>query len=160
MTPPVWRIAAMVIVIGLGGCASTSSHAVGNAAMSRNVSAVYFEIPATDLDRAIDFYGALFGVAIERTTIDGHAMGLFPEVEEGEGISGAIATGESYVPSVDGTRIYFKVDDVRATLAHAVRLGGVELYPPTQVGPQTVVAEFKDCEGNRVALIQRMATER
>jgi predicted enzyme related to lactoylglutathione lyase len=160
MSTPGWCIAIMAMGMALHGCASTSSHAGRNDAMSRDVPVVYFEIPATDLDRAIDFYSALLGVAIERTTIDGHAMGLFPEVGDREGISGAIATGESYVPSVDGTRIYFKVDDVRATLAQAVQLGGKELYPPTQVGPQTVVAEFKDCEGNRVALIQRVAPER
>lgn len=123
--------------------------------MSRAVPAVYFEIPATNLDRAIDFYGQLFNVEIERTTIDSHPMGLFPEVEEGQGISGAIATGESYVPSVDGTRVYFRVDDLHATLARARQLGAHELYPPTQVGPNTLVAEFRDPEGNRVALIQR-----
>jgi uncharacterized protein len=123
--------------------------------MARAVPAVYFEIPATNLDRAIDFYSQLFSVAIERTTIDGHPMGLFPEVEEGRGISGAIATGESYVPSVDGTRVYFRVDDLRATLAEALRLGAQERYPPTQVGPDTLVAEFRDPEGNRVALIER-----
>lgn len=119
------------------------------------IPAVYFEIPATDLDRAIAFYEALLGVTIERATIDGHPMGLFPEVQEGEGISGAIASGESYRPSLDGTRIYFKVADLRATLAKARSLGSEVLYPATQVAPDILVAEFKDPEGNRVALIER-----
>ncbi|MBY0114060.1 MAG: VOC family protein [Phycisphaerales bacterium] len=121
---------------------------------------VYFEIPATDLDRAIEFYGSLFEVTIERTTIDGHPMGLLPEVEEGLGISGAIATGDSYRPSLDGTRIYFKVADLRATLARAIRLGAHELYPVTEVAPGTLVAEFQDPEGNRIALIERAGAER
>jgi hypothetical protein len=128
--------------------------------MSRPVPVVYYEIPATDLDRAIEFYSSLFGVSIERTTIDGHPMGLLPEVEEGLGISGAIATGDSYRPSLDGTRIYFKVADVRATLAQAISLGAHELYPVTEVAPGTLVAEFKDPEGNRIALIERGAEGR
>jgi predicted enzyme related to lactoylglutathione lyase len=63
-----------------------------------------------------------------------------------------LATGDSYVPSVDGTRVYFRVDDVEGTLARALDRGGQELYPVTDVGEQGMVAEFADTEGNRIAL--------
>lgn len=59
----------------------------------------YFEIPVLDLDRAIAFYSRLFGITLERAVIDGNAMALFPDAGDGRGITGALARGESYVPS-------------------------------------------------------------
>jgi predicted enzyme related to lactoylglutathione lyase len=79
-------------------------------------------------------------------------MALFPDADESGSASGALATGDSYVPSVDGTRVYFRVDDVEGTLARALDRGGQVLYPVTDVGEQGMVAEFADAEGNRIAL--------
>ena len=112
----------------------------------------WFEIPVVDIERAVAFYEHVFEVELERTVIDGHPMALFPDADEPGGASGALATGDSYVPSVDGTRVYFRVDDVEGTLARAVDRGGQVLYPVTDVGEQGVVAEFADTEGNRIAL--------
>ncbi|CAB4590597.1 unannotated protein [freshwater metagenome] len=113
----------------------------------------WFEIPAVDLDRAIAFYEHVLEVALERTEIDGHPMALFPDPSDDDaGASGSIATGDSYVPSLDGTRVYFRVPDVAATLQRAIDRGGRELYPVTDIGPAGLVAEFADSEGNRIAL--------
>lgn len=110
----------------------------------------WFEIPVVDLDRAVDFYEYVFGVELERTTIDGHPMALFPDSDGGA--SGSLATGDSYVPSLDGTRVYFRVDDVAGALQRAIERGGQELYPVTDIGEPGLVAEFSDTEGNRIAL--------
>lgn len=115
----------------------------------------YFEIPALDLERASAFYGDVFGMTLERTEIDGIAMALFPEPAADAGITGALAQGESYVPSLDGTRVYFRVDDIDAVLARVVALGGEILYPKTSIGEWGHVAEFADSEGNRIALSSR-----
>jgi len=112
----------------------------------------YFEIPVVDLDRSIEFYSRVFGVNLERTTIDGHEMALFPETTDGQGATGALAKGESYIPSVDGTRVYFAVDDIDDVLARVSDLGGKVLYPKTSIGELGFVAEFEDSEGNRIAL--------
>lgn len=112
----------------------------------------WFEIPVVDIDRAMAFYEAVLGVSLERTVIDGHPMALFPDADEPGRSSGALASGDSYVPSMDGTRVYFSVDDVAATLARAIEAGGRELYPVTRVSDDLTVAEFADSEGNRVAL--------
>lgn len=56
------------------------------------------------------------------------------------------------MPSVDGTRVYFEVDDVPEVLARGVAAGARVLYPPTSVGDGQV-AELEDSEGNRVALL-------
>jgi predicted enzyme related to lactoylglutathione lyase len=113
---------------------------------------MYFEIPATDLDRAAAFYEAVFDIALMRTEIDGHPMALFPDVDGGPGATGSIATGESYVPSVNGTRVYFGVDDIDLVLERVIAQGGEVLYPKTSIGELGHVAEFRDSEGNRVAL--------
>lgn len=110
----------------------------------------WFEIPVVDLDRAVGFYEYVLGVELERTTIDGHPMALFPDADGGA--SGSLATGDSYVPSLDGTRVYFRVDDVAGTLQRAIERGGHELYPVTDIGEPGLVAEFADSEGNRIAL--------
>jgi predicted enzyme related to lactoylglutathione lyase len=124
--------------------------------------ATWFEIPAVDLERAIAFYEHVFEVALERTEIDGHHMALFPgpidlDGDTETGASGALASGDSYVPSLDGTRVYFRVHDVAATLRRAIDRGGRELYPVTDIGAEGLVAEFADSEGNRIALSGRSA---
>lgn len=112
----------------------------------------WFEIPAVDLDRAVDFYEYVLGIELERTVIDGHPMALFPDAGDEGGASGSLATGDSYVPSLDGTRVYFRVADVADVLRRALERGGRELYPVTDVGEVGLVAEFADSEGNRIAL--------
>ncbi|MBM3689693.1 MAG: VOC family protein [Actinobacteria bacterium] len=113
------------------------------------MAVVWFEIPVLDLARAVEFYEAVLGVTLERRVIDGHEMAVFLEPE---GAVGALAHGESYVPSLDGSRVYFAVPDVADTLGRAVAAGGQVLYPVTEVEPGVRVAEFADCEGNRIAI--------
>ncbi len=111
----------------------------------------YFEIPVADMDRAIEFYQAVFSVSLERTVIDGLDMALFPFDESERGVSGALAKGDSYVPSRSGPRIYFFVESIDETLSEAVSKGGRVAYPKTSVG-DLWVAEFEDSEGNQIAL--------
>lgn len=111
----------------------------------------YFEIPVVDMERAIEFYQSVFGVSLTRSTIDGHDMALFPSNEQSPGAAGALAKGESYVPSKSGPRIYFFVEDIDGTLNRAVTLGSTLAYPKTAVG-DLWVAEFIDSEGNQIAL--------
>jgi predicted enzyme related to lactoylglutathione lyase len=113
---------------------------------------VYFEIPVRNLDRAIAFYSKTFGVTLERQTIDGHAMALFPDDGRSEGATGALAHGESYEPSKKGTRVYIATPDLDATLRRALHAGARLLYPKTDLGSLGYVAEVEDSEGNRIAL--------
>lgn len=116
------------------------------------VRGYFFEIPVRDLDRAVRFYEALFAISMEREAIDGNHYAHFPAADEGPGISGALAVGESYVPSRAGTRIYLSAGSIDETLARVVDLGGEILYPKTAIGVHGFVAEFADSEGNCVAL--------
>ena len=114
----------------------------------------YFEIPVTDLERAIAFYKAVFDYQFERVNIDGNEMALFPAFDKASGITGALAKGESYIPGKQGARIYFSVVSIEETLHKAKLTGGKVLYPKTSVGEYGSVAEFEDSEGNCIALHQ------
>ncbi|MFN9226441.1 MAG: VOC family protein [Pseudanabaena sp.] len=112
----------------------------------------YFEVPVVDLDQAILFYEAIFGYSLERVSIDGNEMALFPFDEMASGITGALAQGESYIPSKLGSRVYFNVSEIDSILEKVISLGGKVLYPKTSIGELGWVAEFEDTEGNCIAL--------
>jgi uncharacterized protein len=134
----------------LYGCTPSPPTSLASAPQMNPV--VTFEIPVSDMDRAVRFYEAVFGFTFERDSVDGNEMAWFPQHEGGSGISGALAKGESYVPSTTGTRIYFATEHIDSTLARVLAHGGKILYPKTSVGALGEVAEFEDCEGNRIAL--------
>jgi uncharacterized protein len=115
---------------------------------------VYFEIPVLDIDRAVKFYTSVFNFTFEKEVIDKNEMALFPFKDEHTGISGALAKGEIYKPTKDGVVIYFKTENIDATLKLATEMGGKILYPKTSNGDLGFVAEFEDSEGNRIALHQ------
>lgn len=68
-----------------------------------------FEIPATDLSRAVNFYQAILNVNIEKMEMPGMEMGIFPY--EGQLVTGVIVKGDGYNPSADGVTIYLNGGD-------------------------------------------------
>ncbi len=115
---------------------------------------VHFEIPVTNMDRAIAFYQAVFGYQLTREQVDGYDMAFFPRADGKPGASGALAKGDVYRPSHDGPVIYFDVPDVDAAIAGATARGAAVLYPKKDIGEAGFVAEIEDSEGNRIALSQ------
>lgn len=117
---------------------------------------VYFEIPVTNMQRAIQFYTAVFNFSFEKQVIDNYEMALFPFHDKSSGITGALAKGEVYKPTIIGVIIYFSTTNIDATLNLATANGGKILYPKTSNGDFGFVAEFEDSEGNRIALHQTL----
>ena len=115
----------------------------------------YFEIPVTDMDRAVQFYTSVFGVSLTREIVDGYDMALFPPAEDGWGASGALAKGDVYVPSKTGAILYFRVASIDDILARATAAGADILYPKKDIGDLGYVAEIEDSEGNRIALTEQ-----
>jgi predicted enzyme related to lactoylglutathione lyase len=145
---------ALLLGLGVAACvsparASADHGAVQEAAVVNPVH--YFEIPVTDIERAMRFYSAVFGFALTRQTVDGYEMALFPRIDGAPGASGALAMGDVYVPSKSGPIVYFDVPDIDAVLERAQAQGAVILYAKKRVGPG-YVAEIEDSEGNRIAL--------
>lgn len=111
----------------------------------------YFEIPVADIERAVTFYEAVFSCRMERLTVDGYEMALFPK---GDGARGALAQGDVYIPAKTGPLVYFDVEQIDDVLARAVAAGGAILYAKKDIGENGFVAEMEDSEGNRIALNQ------
>ncbi|NEQ42955.1 MAG: VOC family protein [Leptolyngbya sp. SIOISBB] len=114
----------------------------------------YFEIPVSNLERAIGFYEHVFDVSLKHTKVDGYEMALFPEVLEDMGASGALAKGDVYVPGKAGPVLYFSVLSIDEILARLESVSGMVLYPKKAIGNDEFVAEIEDSEGNRIALHQ------
>jgi predicted enzyme related to lactoylglutathione lyase len=143
-----YRFFGIVLAAALTGCGTPTSYKMAN-------QIFYVEIPVENMDRAVAFYGAVFGFELEREIIDGNEMALFPFVAGSEGATGALAKGDSYRPSKDGPRVYFSTTDIDSTLNKATKSGAEILYPKTDVGEYGFVAEISDSEGNRIALHMR-----
>jgi uncharacterized protein len=143
-------VGLVIIALALAGCTAPAPEE--KAPMKHPV--LYFEIPVTDMDRAVGFYEALLGVKLERDVVDGYDMALFPFAEGSPGATGALAKGDVYRPSKDGAIVYFQVDDIRAAVAKAKAMGRPVLYPVKDIGVGGMVAEVEDTEGNRLALNQ------
>jgi len=119
---------------------------------SENI-AVWFEIPAIQLDRAIAFYETLFEFEIEPFDAPGLQQGLFPH-DVKTLVSGAIVCGEGYKPSEQGSVIYLNGGNDLATILSKVETaGGKVICPKTHLGDDIGhIAQFIDSEGNRIGL--------
>jgi len=105
------------------------------------------------MERAINFYESLLETELERGTIHEYEMAFFPYEHNGVGISGALAKGDVYKPSIDGIFLYLQIEDIDAIISKAVNLGSEVLLEKTEA-ESCFVAEIKDSEGNRICLKQ------
>ena len=112
----------------------------------------WFEIPATDLDRATAFYEYVLGIKLTLQDFGPLKMAWFPMAQDTPGAAGTLIKAEAYTPSHAGTMVYFSVDDIEAVLHRVNERGGIVLNPKTSIGEFGFVAHFEDSEGNRVAL--------
>jgi predicted enzyme related to lactoylglutathione lyase len=69
----------------------------------------WFELPVSDLDRAMDFYASILGTEFgPATRADGRRYAMFPAEER---VSGALVQGEGYVPSREGSLLFLNAGD-------------------------------------------------
>ena len=111
-----------------------------------------FEIPATDIDRAINFYQAVLGIPVEKMEFPGMEMGLLPY--EDQMVTGVIMKGEGYEPSSTGITLYLNGgNDLQTILDRVVPSGGQILMPKTPHADESgFFALFLDPEGNKMGL--------
>jgi uncharacterized protein len=111
----------------------------------------WFEIPATDFDRALEFYRTALGRDIRKGEFMGVPHGLFP-ADEG-GVGGAIIAPADAAPAANGTLIYLDAaPSLGAVVARVEAAGGQVLLPETSIGEQGAIAIVLDTEGNRIGL--------
>ena len=111
-----------------------------------------FEIPATDLSRAVKFYESILDIKIEVYDMPGMQMGVMPY--EGQMVTGIIIKGEGYEPSKNGITIYLNAgENLLVTLDKVEKNGGKIIMPKTAHADESgFFALFLDSEGNRLGL--------
>lgn len=111
-----------------------------------------FEIPATNITRAVNFYKEILGIEIERLDFPGMEMGLFPY--QNQMVTGVIVKGEGYEPSASGVTIYLNGGDNLQTIINKVEeYGGKIITPKTPHADESgYFAIFLDSEGNKIGL--------
>jgi predicted enzyme related to lactoylglutathione lyase len=111
-----------------------------------------FEIPASNITRAIAFYEEILGINIELTEMEGMKMGILPY--ENQPVTGILIETEGYTPSTDGVVVYFNAgNDVQIILDKVVENGGKILVPKTAHADESgFFAIVLDTEGNKIGL--------
>jgi predicted enzyme related to lactoylglutathione lyase len=112
----------------------------------------WFEIPANDFNRAVNFYKAVLGVDIQEAEMFGTQMGFFPS--DGKNVSGAVVKGDDYKPAMDGITLYLNGGENLEVILNKVEPNkGKVIVPKTQISPEMgYFAMFIDTEGNKLAL--------
>ncbi|BFP41219.1 hypothetical protein FGF1_20640 [Flavobacteriaceae bacterium GF1] len=111
-----------------------------------------FEIPATNISRAVHFYETILDIKIVLMAIQEMEMGIFPY--EGQMVTGVIIKGDGYRPSSDGVTIYLNGGpDLQVILNKVEKNGGKISVPKTPHADESgFFALFLDTEGNRIGL--------
>lgn len=115
----------------------------------------WYEIPATDLDRAIKFYSSIFNISFETVQSGSHSMAFFPAES---GIGGALVYGEGSIPSQTGTLVYLNADgNLDEAIGQVNSSGGQVLMGKTLISDDVGhYALILDSEGNRLALYSKV----
>lgn len=111
-----------------------------------------FEIPATDISRAVSFYEAILDINIEKMEMPGMEMGIFPYEEQM--ITGVIMKGDGFKPMSDGVTIYLDGGDNLQTILDKVEKNGGKIIAPktAHADGNGFFALFLDSEGNKLGL--------
>ncbi|TVZ14206.1 VOC family protein [Maribacter sp. MAR_2009_72] len=111
-----------------------------------------FEIPATDITRAVNFYQAILDIEIEKMEFPEMQMGIFPY--ENQMVTGVIMKAEGYTPSANGITIYLNGGDNLQSILGKVEINGGEVMVPKSLHADEsgYYAIFLDSEGNKMGL--------
>jgi uncharacterized protein len=119
----------------------------------------WFEIPVTNMDRAVKFYETVFDYKLSRNQMGPLDMAWFPYVENGMGAGGSLVFQKDfYKPSSDGALIYFTAQsgDLVNELSRVETAGGKIISGKKLIAEDYgYMALIIDTEGNRIALHSR-----
>ncbi len=114
----------------------------------------WFEIPATNFERAKKFYSDIYDYDMPEQVMGPNRMGFFLFDMQNAGIGGAIVQGDGYTPTKDGAKVYLNAgNDLNIVLNRVEKAGGKLLMSKTLVAPDLgYFAMLEDTEGNRILL--------
>ena len=118
--------------------------------MKRIIS--FFEIPAADFYRAVDFYQTIFNVKMFVMDCEIEKMAFFPEEEDGV-CPGAISYSPYIQPTSEGgILLSLNIDDMEKGLSLVEKNGGKVIIPKTKIEAENrgYFSVFTDSEGNKM----------
>ena len=114
----------------------------------------WFEIPASNMDRAQQFYQSILEVKLIPMDMPNIKMRLFPIDNMINGVGGAIVDSGGFhrASGTEGVLIYLNGNpDVQQVLDRVGPAGGTILVPKTEISPEYgFMAVIIDTEGNRI----------
>lgn len=115
----------------------------------------WFEIPVTDLDRAMTFYAAVTARKLQRMDfgVPGQEEAVFETSDQSERTGSLVRSAQSR-PSQQGSVLYLNIeDDLDACLTRVIAAGGSVAQGKTALPPgMGSFALIMDSEGNKVGL--------
>jgi uncharacterized protein len=113
----------------------------------------WFDIPVSDMARAVKFYEALTGQTLKRLPVGpNEETALFEQGSDGE-VSGCLFSSPDDKPSMYGSRVYLNANpSIDAWLARVEPAGGKIVVGKRPVPNRGFFAYILDSEGNRVGL--------
>ncbi len=144
--------AVTMLAIAIFSCTLPTKLSAQSNNTTMNTFVSIFEIPATDISRAVNFYQEILGISIEQMEFPGMEMGVFPY--EDQMVTGVIMKGEGFEPSASGVTIYLNGgNDLQLILNKVEKAGGQILVPKTPHADESgFFALFLDSEGNKLGL--------
>ena len=116
----------------------------------------WFEIPVTNMERAIKFYENVLDIRLSRNTMGSLDMAWFPYIDNAIGSGGSLVCHpDFYKPSADGILIYLTSPsgNIDIELQRVEANGGKVLFPRKLIAEGFgYMGVFIDSEGNRIAL--------
>ncbi len=123
--------------------------------MSKETNALnWFEIPATDIERAKKFYETIFDIEMSTMEMMEMKMAMFPPDGSTGTVGGGLAQSKMHHPGATGTIVYLNGNpDLQNVLGKVEDAGGKVMMPKTQISPEIGhMAFFADTVGNTIGL--------
>ncbi|QLL06682.1 VOC family protein [Mycobacterium vicinigordonae] len=111
----------------------------------------WIDLTTSDVDRAQDFYGTVFGWTFESAGPD--YGGYVSAARDGHRVAGLMATNPEW-ESPDSWTTYFHTADINATVSAVPAAGGTVCLPPMEVPAKGFMATATDASGASLGLWQ------
>lgn len=112
----------------------------------------WFEIPTTQLDRAMRFYEQVLGTSLKQEHFAGTDMQMAVFPGEQASVRGALILDRRRKPAADGALVYLHAPQLDQCLARVEQAGGQVVAPKMDIGAPGFIALVRDTEGNVVGL--------